>query len=165
MAKEFTGKNINEAVKKGLKELNLEKKDVKIKILDKGKKGLFGLKSVEPARIVIIKQKAGLNMETAKNKAVKVTEWILKKITDDVKVKGRYSRDKVSLLIGSGNKSIIIGRQGKNLQALEYIVNLILRRDPATRTQVKIDIDGNREKKRHNSSRKNNYASGEKEKT
>ena len=48
---EFYGKNIEEAIKIGLKELNCSKEDVELKVLDEGTKGLFGLMGAKPARV------------------------------------------------------------------------------------------------------------------
>jgi len=50
---EVTGKTVDDAIKKGLKKLKIEKKDAEIKILDEGKSGLFGLMGSTPARIKI----------------------------------------------------------------------------------------------------------------
>ncbi len=48
---EFYGKNIEEAIEVGLKELNCSKEDVELKVLDEGTKGLFGLMGAKPARV------------------------------------------------------------------------------------------------------------------
>ena len=40
--KEFTGKTVDEAVEKGLKELGIAREDADIRVLEEGKKKLFG---------------------------------------------------------------------------------------------------------------------------
>ena len=42
---EFSGKTVEEAVQKGLEELGLTAETADIKVLDEGKKGLFGHKA------------------------------------------------------------------------------------------------------------------------
>lgn len=40
--REFTGKTVEDAIKKGLAELNVAREDVEIRVLEEGKKKLFG---------------------------------------------------------------------------------------------------------------------------
>jgi len=51
-----TGQTVEDAVKKALKELNVEQEQVDIRIIDEGKKGLFGIFGQKPA-IVHVKLK------------------------------------------------------------------------------------------------------------
>lgn len=48
---EAEGKNVEEAIKKALKELKLSKDKVKIEVLSEEKKGLFGMAGAKPAKI------------------------------------------------------------------------------------------------------------------
>lgn len=48
---ETEGKDIEEAVKKALKILKIERKDAKIKILSEENKGLFGMQGAKPAKV------------------------------------------------------------------------------------------------------------------
>ncbi|WP_372519362.1 Jag N-terminal domain-containing protein, partial [Candidatus Ruminimicrobiellum ovillum] len=69
---EFSGKNINDAIEKGLQELNCSKEDVEIKILDEGTKGLFGLMGSKPARVILtLKDKNGIKKENTKKEEPK----------------------------------------------------------------------------------------------
>jgi len=45
------GKNVEEAIKKALEELNLPRNRVKIQTLSEEKKGLFGMQGAKPAKI------------------------------------------------------------------------------------------------------------------
>ena len=40
--REFTGKTVEDAIQKGLAELNVEREAVEIRVLEEGKKKLFG---------------------------------------------------------------------------------------------------------------------------
>ena len=55
---EVEGKNVEEAIKKALKELKVSHDKVKIEILSEEEKGLFGMLGARPAkiRVSIIKQ-------------------------------------------------------------------------------------------------------------
>jgi spoIIIJ-associated protein len=50
---EVEGRTVQEAIKKGLKDLGLSQSDVKIKVLNEGKSGLFGLMGASPAKVKI----------------------------------------------------------------------------------------------------------------
>lgn len=48
---EVTGKTLDEAIEKALKQLNAKREDVKIEVLSEEKKGLFGLMGAKPAKV------------------------------------------------------------------------------------------------------------------
>ncbi|MDD2751516.1 MAG: Jag N-terminal domain-containing protein [Candidatus Omnitrophica bacterium] len=56
---EIDGKTVEEAVKKALKQLKVERSKVKIEVLSEEQKGLFGMPGAKPAkvRVSIIKSK------------------------------------------------------------------------------------------------------------
>jgi spoIIIJ-associated protein len=48
---EIEGKTVEEAIKIALQKLNLPRNQVDIEILSEGKKGLFGMPGVKPAKV------------------------------------------------------------------------------------------------------------------
>lgn len=48
---EVEGKNVEEAIKKALKELKVPRDKVKIEVLSEEKKGLFGMPGEKPAKV------------------------------------------------------------------------------------------------------------------
>jgi len=58
---EIEGKTVEEAIKKALAQLKLERNQVKIKVLSEEKKGLFGMPGAKPAKIRV-------TVKTAKEK-------------------------------------------------------------------------------------------------
>jgi len=50
---EFYGKTIEEAIKKAVKQLNVPRETLKIKVLTEEKKGLFGMQGEKPAKIIV----------------------------------------------------------------------------------------------------------------
>jgi len=54
---EFEAKTTKEAIAMALKQLNLTRDDVEIKILREERKGLFGMEGAEPAKIKVILNK------------------------------------------------------------------------------------------------------------
>ena len=159
---EFSGKNINDAIEKGLQELNCSKEDVEIKILDEGTKGLFGLMGSKPARVILtLKDKNGIKKENTKKEEPKreidfdlacknAKEYVSKIVSmmnikiDDIKV--NHDEDTVNIEIFTDSGSLLIGRSGQSLNALEYVVQLMLNTNPSTRAKVTIDTENYRQK-------------------
>lgn len=162
--KEFSGKNVEEAIEKGLKELGLSRDDVEVKILDEGKAGLFGLMGASPAKIKLIvkplkglkaeeKGKAtreklsGVNLISAQKKVKEELNEILKLMGMEAEVTTSLEEEKVVADIKSENGAILIGKKGQTLNALQLIVNLIVNRDEKTRTKVIVDTENYRQRR------------------
>ncbi|HUW22864.1 MAG TPA: RNA-binding cell elongation regulator Jag/EloR [bacterium] len=162
--KEFSGKNVEEAIEKGLKELGLSRDDVEVKILDEGKAGLFGLMGASPAKIkLIVKPLKGLkaeekgkaareklsggNLISAQKKVKEELNEILKLMGMEAEVTTSLEEEKVVADIKSENGAILIGKKGQTLNALQLIVNLIVNRDEKTRTKVIVDTENYRQRR------------------
>jgi len=159
---EFSGKNINDAIEKGLQELNCSKEDVEIKILDEGTKGLFGLMGSKPARVILtLKDKNEIKKENTKKEEPKreidfdlacknAKEYVSKIVSmmnikiDDIKI--NHDEDTVNIEVSTDSGSLLIGRSGQSLNALEYVVQLMLNTNPSTRAKVTIDTENYRQK-------------------
>jgi predicted RNA-binding protein Jag len=50
---EFEGKSVEEAVKKAVSALKVQKKDLKIKVVSEEQRGLFGMAGAKSARIIV----------------------------------------------------------------------------------------------------------------
>lgn len=160
---ELTGKNIEDAIEKGLKELNCSKEDVEIKVLDEGTKGLFGLMGAKPARVLLtlkdksqIKEQKKVKKEEVKREidfdlACKNAQEYTSKIismmnikVEDIKVS--HDEDTVNIEVSTDSGSLLIGRSGQSLNALEYVVQLMLNTNASTRAKVSIDTENYRQK-------------------
>jgi spoIIIJ-associated protein len=61
-------------------------------------------------------------------------------------VKTSHEDDTVSAEIASDNSGVLIGKGGQSLDALEYLVQLIVNTDPRTRVKVNLDTENYRAK-------------------
>jgi len=148
---EVEGKTVEEAIKLGLDKLGVSKDKVKIKILNEGSSGLFGLMGAKPSRVLLIaegveiiekKETGGADYELAKSKTKKTVADILKLMGlafDNVEASVR--EDAVSCEIKGPEGSLIIGKNGQTLDALEHIVNLIVNRSSETRVKINLDTE------------------------
>ncbi len=173
---EISGKNIEEAISLGLKQLNCTKEDVDIKILDEGTTGLFGLMGAKPAKVLLTLKNDSVVSNSENSSADSTSEKIEKKdernrnlenvnfalacknaqeyVTKivslmNIKVESiRVSCDDASVNVDveSDSGSLLIGKGGQCLTSLEYIVQLMLNNNPETRVKVNIDTGGYRQK-------------------
>lgn len=159
MAKEleFYGKNIEEAIEVGLKELQCSKEDVELKVLDEGTKGLFGLMGAKPARVRLTIRDDNNNNEIKKeidfNLVSKTVKEYLEKIIflmnisiNDIKIS--LNEDTINVEISTNSGNLLIGRAGQCINALEYIVQLMLNKNLNTRVKVSIDTENYRQKQK-----------------
>ena len=160
---EITGKNIEDAIEKGLQELNCSREEVEIKILDEGTKGLFGLMGAKPARVRLTAKDKNSSKDTRREKkeetkreidfdlacknAKEYTSKIISMMNikiDDIKV--THDDETVNIAVSTDSGSLLIGRSGQSLNALEYVVQLMLNTNSATRAKVTIDTENYRQK-------------------
>ena len=79
---EIEGKTVEEAIKAGLDKLGVSKDKVKIKILNEGATGLFGLMGSKPAKVLLsaegVEINDGINYDLAMAKSKKTVMEIIK---------------------------------------------------------------------------------------
>lgn len=164
MYKDFEGKNEAEALQKAREELNLKNDDVYVEVLEEIKKGLFK-KSYIKIRVyygeeekedmakaaeseVLPKEGESLSAESdVERKTVEFITTLIEKMGYEATVTISSRRDsKISLNIESDNSSILIGRKGKNLDAIQLLANVYAANIDE---DVKIVIDSENYRMRH----------------
>lgn len=164
MYKDFEGKNEAEALQKAREELNLKNDDVYVEVLEETKKGLFK-KSYIKIRVyygeeekedmakaaeseVLPKEGESLSAESdVERKTVEFVTTLIEKMGYEATVTISSRRDsKISLNIESDNSSILIGRKGKNLDAIQLLANVYAANIDE---DVKIVIDSENYRMRH----------------
>lgn len=150
MIKEFEGKTEEEAIAKAIAELNIGQEDVDIEILPSERRPLF---KKPPVRIRVHlddKQKDKRTDRQAtgfEEEVIGFLTTLLEKMGYPGTVTVGYRKqDKIGLVIDSEYSPMIIGRKGKNLDAIQLIVNVF-----ASRLQdaVKVIIDSENYRMRH----------------
>lgn len=79
--------------------------------------------------------------------AKEALENILKLIPVETTVNGKYAKGKISLNIEGDTSGLLIGRKGKTLDALQYIVNKIVNKESARKLKVIIDSENYRQRR------------------
>lgn len=151
---EMKGKNVEEAIKKGLEQLGCAREHAEIKVLDEGTTGLFGLMGAKPARIIISTEHAKcgnaaseVDAKEASKKVEQVLSDILNKMGMGLKsIKAEFETDSVNAEIEAEESGYIIGKNGQTLDSLEYIVQIIVNNDLNSKIKVNLDCEKYRQK-------------------
>lgn len=137
-------KTVDEAIEQALIELNANKDDVKIEIIEESSRGLFGLIGVKDAKI-----KVSLIFDP-----VEIADNFLSKIlsTMDIKSINIITKKKENLFIDITDISptdmgIVIGKRGNTLDAIQYLLSLALNKGKENYVRVTLDTQGYRAKR------------------
>ena len=162
--KEFTGKTVDEAVATGLKELGLTAEQADVRVLEEGKKKLFG--SIK-ARVEIAAKEAEVKVEeVAKTEEVKVVETVSSvssaEATDGertvVFLEGLFKLlnitactelvsegEKVEINVTAANTTAIIGKHGAMLDAIQTLAGAVANTGRDDYKRVVVDCENYRE--------------------
>ncbi len=158
MYKDYDGKSEEEARNKAIEELGLEDKDYDVEILENVKKSLFKKPYVK-IRVYYGKDDEGdLNVEEASGSSLSVENNVEEKVIEFINTlimkmgyEGKASinfrrESKIGINIESADSSILIGRKGKNLDAIQLIANVYAGNlDP----DIKVVVDSENYRMRH----------------
>jgi spoIIIJ-associated protein len=140
---EKEGKTKAEALKLALAELNAKKEDVKIEVLDEGKNSFLGLGQHRPARLrVFFVGEEG-------DESVVFIKQVCAKMGIECRISIAEEDDKkIVLCIDSKDSGILIGKRGKNLEALQYLTNVVYNIKKTNAKKIILDVEGYREKRK-----------------
>ena len=150
--KEFTGKTVEEAIENGLKALGLTQENADIRVLEEGKKKLFG--SVK-ARVEIApmeengkeneKATAATNNKTDGERTVAFLEGLfdLLKITACTELVSEG--EKIEINVTAANTTSIIGKRGETLDAVQTLAGAVANTGRDEYKRVVVDCENYRE--------------------
>ena len=126
----YVGKTENDALDEALNELNLKKEDVIYETKEE-KGGLFKGKKVE----VTVTKKSDIN-EFIKDTLLK----LVKDMGFDAQIESKVRDDILNITIHSDNNKVLIGRDGRNMQALSTIVKQIVQNEIGVYYKFNLDV-------------------------
>ena len=136
---EGEGKTVEEALEIALKELEVSREQVNVKVLDEGSKGIFGL-GAKPVKI----------RATLKEDLSKTPEGILSKLLEHTGIQGSISSDIVDgtkqLTVTTDDSALLIGKHGQTLDAIQYLLNCILNKSALVKKKVIVNTENYRER-------------------
>lgn len=146
---EKTGKTVDDAVLAALIELDVDRDDVEIEVIEEGSKGFLGLVGSRQARVRVVVKES--RIDKAKEFLEQVIDFLGVEASVEMEEQGQYT----TLQIEGSHLGVLIGRRGETLDALQYLTNLAANRDrtdPAGRVRIILDAEGYR-KRRENTLR------------
>ncbi|HPB80571.1 MAG TPA: RNA-binding cell elongation regulator Jag/EloR [Spirochaetota bacterium] len=143
---EVEGRTADDAKKKALAQLGLSTtSDVEVEILDQGKSGIFGFGVSRPAKIRVYYNENTVDVGELTSEVLK---GILTKMGIDGDIRDlKEGENKVYIELESKYSGLIIGKRGKTLEALQFIVNLIVNHQTKTEKKIILDIEAYRAKR------------------
>lgn len=151
---EATGKTVDEAVENGLAELGVERHQVSVTVLAKGRPGLFGIGG-EQARV----QLTPVSFETPAGDEVGYAQETLERLLELMGVQAVVTvrapetpgdgigLSRAVLDVEGDDLGVLIGRRGSTLASLQYMVNLIVGRRFRGDAPFHVDVEGYRRRR------------------
>lgn len=147
---EFEGKTTEEAVENACRELSVPRDDMSIEVIEPGSPGIFGLVGGRKAKVRIsIAREEPSRDDEALDIARRTLEDMLSLIPiEDAVVKSEIEDGTVNLYIDGDKSGLLIGRKGRTLDALQFIVNKIVSKALDRKFQVIIDSEDYRRRRK-----------------
>lgn len=136
-------KTVEEAINEGIIELNINRDDVEIEVLEEASKGFLGFGGKDAkVRISVIFDP----IEIAQNFMNKIINSM--KITAVNVVKKDGDNLKVDITdINPTDMGILIGKRGNTLDSIQYLLSLAVNQGKSSYLKVMVDIEGYRAKR------------------
>ncbi|MCX7903634.1 MAG: protein jag [Caloramator sp.] len=132
---EAIGKNVESAIENGLKELGVTRDKVDIEILDEGSKGVFGLIGAKPAKVKL----------TIKKDYEAIARSFLRDVLDKMGIKCEIQikdeEDVLKINLVGPKMGALIGHRGETLDALQYLLSLVINKDSGENEFKKVLLD------------------------
>lgn len=145
---EFEGKTTEEALENASRELNIPQEELNFDIIEPGSAGIFGLVGGKRAKIKVTLEKPEEKIdETGLQVARETLEKILEMIPVETTVSAQKTNGKIALNIQGDKSGLLIGRRGKTLDALQYIVNKIVNKALDKKLYIVVDSEDYRSRR------------------
>ncbi len=139
---EKEGRTVEAAIEEALSELNIEMKDAEIEVLDEGSKRLFGLIGGRNAVVRVFKKE-----ESYDDLVRSFLKPILNSMGLEEEMEIVMDGDTLTVKLAAENIGIVIGRRGETLDALQYLLGLVVNKSSERFIRVTLDVGNYREKR------------------
>ncbi|MBO4815512.1 MAG: protein jag [Clostridia bacterium] len=160
------GKTTNEAIENGLKELNVSKNMVDIKVLEEEKRSFYNILAPRVVKVEltvkddvpdVIEKKE--NIEEVKHKKINenmeeiniglenINAFLDKFLSEGMNYKTEIKDFDIYVDIDGKNLNYLIGYRGENINALQTILSSVANKKSTAKIRVYLDIAGYREKR------------------
>lgn len=165
MANIYEGRTTTEAIEKGLKDLNVSKRQVEIKILEsEDKRSFFNILTPRVVKVELIlkeenedenkvvkKEKMDISSETEKKVKENIekflNDFISKLSNSNLTYEIKIEKNDVFVNINGEDTGYLIGYRGNVLNSLQVLLNNIANKEIKERVRVLLNIGGYKEKR------------------
>ncbi|BAM48540.1 RNA-binding cell elongation regulator Jag/EloR [Amphibacillus xylanus] len=133
-----SGQTVDDAVQSALEQLNARKDQVKVEIIDEGKKGMFGIFGAKRAIVKVSIKQDPIDL------AKKYLEDITRSFADDINVDVVNKDEQVTFNLSGEKIAMVIGKRGQTLNAIQHLVQVMLNRQSSDFYRVIVDAEGYR---------------------
>lgn len=139
---EATGKTVDEAVEKALTALGIKRNNAVVDVKEEPNQGLLGILGGKDARVVVKLQK------TPGDYVKDYLEDLLRFMNIEGRVMVSEDEEKLKAEIFGQDVGSLIGRRGKTLSDLQYLVSIIVRRQfRELKKMIVLDVENYRERR------------------
>lgn len=132
---EATGRNVNEAVENALNELNVSRDKVDVEVIEEGNKGFLGILGSKLTKVRV----------TVKNDFVYMAKSFLREVLNAMDIKSEIhiqdTKDSLKITLRGPNMGILIGHRGETLDALQYLVSLVVNKGSTGSEYKRVVLD------------------------
>lgn len=155
MYQEFEGKTEKEAIDNAIEALGLERDEFDVEILETEKSGLFNLQKKIRIRVHlndgVVSSTSDVPEDDFEHALVDFVTSMCDKMGFPAQVSVKYREPgKVGLRLDSDHSNILIGKKGKNLDAIQLLANVVAGRLDDGQTRVIVDTENYRQRREEN---------------
>ncbi len=136
--------SVDEAVQEALSELNAEKNEVEVEVIKEPTKGLLSFLGSKTAKVKVTVT------DGPEEKTRKFFDILLEKMNIEAAYEIEYIKDNLKVditKINEDDKGIIIGKRGKNLDEIQFLLNIIVNKSRQNYVRVVFNVEDYREKR------------------
>lgn len=134
-------KTVDEAIRLALEELGTDRDHVEIEIINEGNKGILGFIGNKNA---VVKVSTVLSLDDIIKDFLNP---IFNKMEIEAEISINYTEEQIQVDLSGEHTGILIGRRGETLDALQYLLSLVVNRYAENYTRVVLDVSDYRSKR------------------
>ncbi len=134
-------KSIDEAIRLACEELEISREDAEIEIINEGNKGILGFIGNKNAVVKVTKKAGTEDLVTA------FLTPIFEKMEIEANIEILQEEGQMTVRLTGDDIGIVIGRRGETLDALQYLLSLVINRNHEGYTRVILDVADYRQKR------------------
>jgi spoIIIJ-associated protein len=138
---------VEEAIELATLELGVDRDEIEVDVVSRGRAGILGI-GAEPAKVrVRLLGESGSSAGIALGVVGNLLRGMLVEATPTIRSTGTGPDDPAVIDIQGEDASLVIGRRGETLRALQFLANVVLSRHEDQPTRVVVDVESYRERR------------------